>query len=626
MPEHDTTLSSEAACACAAGETSAAALSSEAELVALRKLLFGTELGLLEDIQKRLGDPVLHAHDVSTVIAEAVLLRANKDDGLGKALEPVVEEIVKGALHKNPLKFTSVLFPLMGPTIRRSIAENFRNMLQGLHKALEMSFSWKGLRWRLEALRTGKSFSEVVLLHTLEYRVEQIFLIHNNTGLVLVHLQNEDSAGKDADMVSAMLTAIQDFARDCFNSDGQEELDSLQMGETTIFVERSSQAYLAYVVRGSPPGKLRNTLRAALERITFGYADALANFNGDNAPFVPASRHLEGCLVTRVVEDNKPLPIWIKALPVALILVVVGAIGTWHHTKQQHALAAAHVRQELERGIAALNNEPGIVVYDVQKTQPPPWTIFCMQDELARPIEHVLREQEVDPEGFHIRRVPFVSYTATIIARRVKNAIHPPENVHIEFDADSGTLRLSGTAPMNWILQSRQELLALPGIKQLDMKQLEDPRAYRMHKLVREVESTSVEFPLGKDIPVPSDQPKLLKIVENLVELEALGKDMGVSVHVTVYGHTDSLGQEKRNYELSQERAKTLAAMLYARGASIPLTIYGMGAQYADTSKSSQEGNQASRRIELKVNLAQIPRASLDFSGERFPESGDGGR
>ena len=246
-----------------------------------------------------------------------------------------------------------------------------------------------------------------------------------------------------------------------------------------------------------------------------------------------------------------------------------------------------------------------------------------MQDELARPIGDVLQEQGVDPASFHIRGVPFVSYAAPIVARRVENAIHPPPTVRMEFDARDGALRLSGTAPMDWILRSRQELLSLPGIKQLDTHQLEDPRAYRMYELVRAIESVSVSFPLGKDIPVPADQPKLLAVVEKLVELESLGKDMGVSVSVTVYGHADSLGQEKRNYELSQERAKTLAAMLYARGASIPLTIYGMGAQYADPSKNSREGDPAGRRIELKVHLAQMPRAGLELIGEKLPESGE---
>jgi OOP family OmpA-OmpF porin len=627
MPEREAALST-------AASPSPVRTPDGAELEALRNLLFGAELGLLEDIRKRLDDPSCHARDVSTVIAEAVLLRSRGDGKLTVALEPVVEEIIKGALRRHPLEFTSVLFPLMGPAIRRSIAESFRGMLQGLHKTLENSFSWKGLRWRLEALRAGKAFSEIVLLHTLQYRVEQLFLIHSDTGLVLAHVQSGDAegqgaAGQEADMVSAMLTAIQDFVRDCFHSGGREDLDSLQMGESTIFVEHSSKAYLACVVRGTPPMDFRNALRAALERITLEYADALAHYNGDSAPFEFARLHLEECLVTRMVDEaGKTLPLWVRALPPALVLALLVAVGAWRyeaHRQEQETLRqeqlAAHLRGEMERGIAALNSEPGIVVYDVRQAASPPWTIFCMQDELAVPIEGVLREQGLDPENFHIRRAPFVSYDASIVARRVENAIHPPESVRMEFDADSGALRLSGAAPTDWIQQSRRKLLALPGVKSLDMKSLEDPRAHRLHELVQMVESLSVEFPLGKSVPVPAEQAKLLKIVENLVELEALGKSMGVSVSVTIYGHTDSLGQERRNYELSQERANALAAMLYARGASIPLTTYGMGAKFAESSRQDRAGDQASRRIELKVHLAWLPGTSPELAGEHLPEA-----
>jgi outer membrane protein OmpA-like peptidoglycan-associated protein len=192
----------------------------------------------------------------------------------------------------------------------------------------------------------------------------------------------------------------------------------------------------------------------------------------------------------------------------------------------------------------------------------------------------------------------------------------------MEFDAEDGALRLSGEAPMDWILHSRRILLAMPGVRRIDMQALDDPHGQRMRELVRAVESVSVEFPLGGDRPVPADQPKLLRIAENLAELERLGKKTGVSVSVTVYGHTDNMGQDKRNYELSQERGKTLAAMLYARGARIPLTIYGMGAQHANPAKSSRTGDQSSRRIELKVHLSRMPQAGLDLAGEKAPPDG----
>ncbi|MEZ5976076.1 MAG: hypothetical protein R3E96_14915 [Planctomycetota bacterium] len=39
-----------------------------------------------------------------------------------------------------------------------------------MNVALENSFSPRGVRWRMEAWRTGRPFGEVVLLNSLEYR------------------------------------------------------------------------------------------------------------------------------------------------------------------------------------------------------------------------------------------------------------------------------------------------------------------------------------------------------------------------------------------------------------------------------------------------------------------------
>ena len=51
-------------------------------------------------------------------------------------------------------------------------------MMESLNRTVEHSFSWRALAWRWTALRTGKPFAEIVLLNTLEYRVEQVFLVH----------------------------------------------------------------------------------------------------------------------------------------------------------------------------------------------------------------------------------------------------------------------------------------------------------------------------------------------------------------------------------------------------------------------------------------------------------------
>ena len=58
------------------------------------------------------------------------------------------------------------------------------------------------------------SFAEVVLKHTLVYRVEHVFLIHRHTGLLIAHAASQDATSQDPQLVSSMLSAIQDFVRD----------------------------------------------------------------------------------------------------------------------------------------------------------------------------------------------------------------------------------------------------------------------------------------------------------------------------------------------------------------------------------------------------------------------------
>ena len=592
----------------------------EPEMVALRSLLMQRELALLENIKERLEDPIGHAHYVSQVVAEAILLRSGKDDKLERAMDPIVEKLFKSALRKKPLDYANVLFPLMGPAIRRSIAEMFRSMLDNFHKSVEMAFSWKGLRWRFESLRTGKPFSEVVMLHTLVYRVEQLFLIHRETGLVLNHIVNEGVASQDADMVSAMLTAIQDFARDCFVSGQEGELESLQMGEYTILVEQSPYAYIACVLRGNPPIDVRRKLRSTLELIQVEFIEHLVGFNGNTSPFLLAERHLNECLVSRYVDEEKPLPLWVKALPILLLLALVSGFIYWRqNVRLAEETALAQQRQEeqkhleflygMDRYVDTLRNEPGIIVLDVKEYSEVPWSVSLMRDELARDPAVVLRDAGAGPKDFELSSMPYISLEPVIVAKRVMQKIRPPESVAMNFSS-TGTLTLTGTAPVDWMMRVRQEALALPGVKKIDMTGLTDPRMDYLKQLVRDVETVTVEFPLGKDTPVDSDLPKLKKAVETLTELERLASDMGIGVQLTVYGHADTLGNDKRNYEISQARARTLAAMLYAKGSSMPISLYGMGAEYADKTVVSPKGDQASRKVELRVHLSKMASAT----------------
>src|ERR1700747_1970493 len=169
----------------------------------LRHLIVGPEQEGLKEIQERLDDTGRRIDDVSSVVAEAIQKRREQGDtqAFSEALAPTIQDTLRESVRRGPHVLADALFPVMGPAIRKSITETLRSMLESFNEALEHSLSWRGIKWRIEAIRTGRSFTEIALLHSLVYRVEQVFLIHRETGLVLNHLTAPSVATQDPTMV-----------------------------------------------------------------------------------------------------------------------------------------------------------------------------------------------------------------------------------------------------------------------------------------------------------------------------------------------------------------------------------------------------------------------------------------
>src|SRR5919109_162002 len=162
--------------------------SSEASFEELRRLILSGEREQLRDLRDRVSNKERRSRDVASVLPEAVKLSRERGDELTQALQPAIEVSIMESIKRKPDTFVNALHPIIGPMVRRSIAESLRRLMQSLNQALEHTFSWRGLKWRFEALRTGKSFAEVVMLRSLVYRVEQLFLIHRKTSLSLLHV------------------------------------------------------------------------------------------------------------------------------------------------------------------------------------------------------------------------------------------------------------------------------------------------------------------------------------------------------------------------------------------------------------------------------------------------------
>ncbi len=227
----------------------------------LRELLVGPEQSRLEELQRRLDDRQLRTEDLSQIVAEAIALRARRDRTLQQTLNPIIEEAVRISVTRDPAVLANTLFPVIGEAVRKSVAHALRGLVESINQTLERSLSLEALGWRIEALRTGRTFGEIVLTRSLRYRVEQVFLIHRETGLLLEHVARSDQVVQDSDMVSGMLTAIQDFVRDSFVGTSGHEVETIELGEVNLWVQHGPNAILAAVVSGTPPPELRNLLQ-----------------------------------------------------------------------------------------------------------------------------------------------------------------------------------------------------------------------------------------------------------------------------------------------------------------------------------------------------------------------------
>ena len=322
--------------------------SQDEQLTRLRALLMGPEL---DEVRARLDDPSIRAEETSRVIAEAIALRARRGGELRNALQPAIEEALRISVQRDPHVLADLLFPVIGPAIRKAVASSLSGMMDALNKTMEQSLSARSFGWRLESWRTGKPFGEIVLLRSLLYRVEQVFLIHKKTGLLLGHAAAERATVRDADLISAMLTAIRDFAQDSFAPAEGKEPDRMQFGDFQIWVQHGPQALLACVVQGVPPGEFAGLLGSRLEEVHERMGAALTDFHGDTEPFSAVRPELESCLTGRMAEDRRRVSwmIWAGAGAAALLAAVLAFL---------YVRDARRWSAYLER----LNAEPGIVV------------------------------------------------------------------------------------------------------------------------------------------------------------------------------------------------------------------------------------------------------------------------
>ena len=437
----------------------------------LRQLLLGREIQIIKRLAEEVENPDLLATSVGRVLPSAIE-HAYSDPRLGQVLVPTLEKAAENSIRSDPRALANVLYPLILPALRRSIGEAIDETIQSLNETLKHSLSLRGLRWRWEAWRTGIPFAEVVLKHTLVYQVEHGFLIHRKTGLLIAHVAADNATSQDPQLVSSMLSAIQDFVHDSFTGEDQQGLDSLQLGELRLWSEPGPLATLVAVIRGAPPEGLRDTLGSALARIHADRARELEDFDGDSSGFEDVEKALKEIVK---IGQQKPRSRG-DALRVAFrffCLVLFGAACLWGYNWLTE-------ERQWQGYLEKLRAQPGIVITEATRRDDL-FVVAGLRDPLAMDPSTLLRESGIPPERVVASWAPYEALNSDLVLRRLQEALSPPETVDLTLQ--DGRIVAKGTAPAEWLQKAMETERSMPaGAPKLDISSVSNVDASEQRK------------------------------------------------------------------------------------------------------------------------------------------------
>jgi OOP family OmpA-OmpF porin len=551
----------------------------------LRSIILGPEQRTLKALQAHLLDSAAQTRDVSRVLPDALQLRAH-DPQLKRALVPSIEEAITASVRKNPQALADALFPVIGPAIRRAVAHAFDAMIDSVNQTIERSVSWRAVQWRWTAWRTGKPFAELVIANTLDYRVEQVLLIHRESGLLLQHVAIDSRAGQDADQISALLTAITDFARDSFNVDRADTLDSLRVGELAVSVAQGPHAILAAVVRGSIPAPVRAMFETTLESVHRQFGPALQRFSGDAAVFGSARPLIEACLVSqrRRPQGRPRYSRW--AIAAALVVV---ALGAW-------LLLARRERQRWNAYLDRLRAEPGLILL-TSGVRGGSYYVIGLRDPLARDPADLLAPADLKPDAAQSRWEPYQALHPPFVTTRARLLLRPPDGVTLTFD--DGRLTARGAAPQRWIDDSARIAPAIAGVREFRFEG--QPTEAR---IVAGIERARIGFAKGRSAIEPPYDQVLAALIGQLHVLDRALESSERRARIEILGYTDSDGPDALNAMLSQARADGVRRALEAASfRHIDVTARGVGRDAslpAATAEEQQQNRRASFRVQLE--------------------------
>ncbi|GAC13631.1 OmpA family protein [Aliiglaciecola lipolytica] len=538
----------------------------EAAMRELRDIILGKNRQHVKQVLKDNAREI-----VGDVVIEAIHDRQKLNQEFTTVLTPVVQQSVEKSVKNQSEQFVGYLYPLVGRLVRKSVTAFLSEFVEKTNEVIENSLTFKGITWRIKAWQSGVSFSQYVASQTFVFKVEQVLLIHRETGILLNSVSQSVSDSTDGDLISAMLTAINDFVSDSFGSQkntSEQNLEVIKTEDFSLVIKRGPQLLLVAAVTGNIPQNISTKFQITNEYIHKLYAKEIANFNGDTVVFEPAAQQLSDCLVAELrpeaQKQRKPI------LAIGLFTLLILGFSFLGLKSYQH-------NQFLEQ-VSDIAHQPGIIVSNIEKSGWQNIKLEIMRDPEAISVEDWMSSQQLDTTKISLSEKQYLSLEAPLVKNRLNKLLKQFPEVSIDWQNEIPTL--SGVLPNVQRLSLAREINAIPGLpyaeellsgvvtKELDTISDDSPEILMALFEINsaKIDSTQIEFAQGQSELSNEAKDQLLTLSSTLKATIELAKKLELNVGLIIMGASDSTGSKQFNQALSQKRAFAARQYLIEQG------------------------------------------------------------
>jgi len=539
---------------------------SEQQLEQLRALILGKNSHIVTDTIKKQARNI-----VGDVLTEALHDRQKKDGSVNKILLPLVETSVEHSVTHHSDRLVGYLYPLMGSLVRKSVMAFLADFMEKTNQLIDSSLTIKGIKLRIKARQAGVSFTQYVASQTFIYRVEHVFLIHRETGLLLNSVDFNEAGKSDAELISAMLTAINDFVGDSFieNKDGlKEQLQTVTTDSFSLLIKPGPHALVVAAVTGNPPQAVSNQLQLTLEDIHSLYNDELNQFEGDNQKFVNAEIQLRDCLLSeqKLSEpENKKIP-WFTFLLASVVIILISfqTFQWWKNT-------------ELTNKLMKIDLQPGVIVNHIEVHNDKQIELDILRDPDAIEVTNWLQQNNLSVAPLTLTERRYHSLAPEILKIRAQRLLTEYAEIDIVWQGE--VLNLSGTVDL---FKSDKLFYALSAAgftegENLITKQInslstgivttsKNVKQQVFHDLVGRISSIQLNFAVASNEITPTMQLTLQRLYQYISQLSQLADELDLSFGLLVMGCSDNSGNKATNTLLSFQRAQNAGNALNQLG------------------------------------------------------------